>query len=221
MDYQILPILEPAEVDRILLDLSRQSFLDGRLTALGGARSVKKNLQMDRAGAFATEIEQLVLSGLKRNETFQAFAYPRRVMPPIFSRYEPGMEYGAHVDGAIMPTATEPMRTDLAITLFLSQPDSYEGGELILRLPSGEEEIKLAAGEAVVYSAKYVHRVGPVRSGVRLAAVSWVQSAVRDERMRALLYDLHLALRTLPEHDEAALLVSKSYHNLLRLVSEL
>jgi PKHD-type hydroxylase len=113
------------------------------------------------------------------------------------------------------------MRTDLAVTLFLSAPESYEGGELILQLPSGNEEIKLTPGEAVVYSAKYVHRVGPVRSGVRLAAVTWVQSAVRDERIRALLYDLHLAMQKLGERQEAALLVSKSYHNLLRLASEL
>ena len=221
MDYQILSVLEPSEVDRILGELARQPFLDGRLTALGGARGVKNNLQLDRAGTAATGIDQLVLSALRRNETFQAFAFPRRVMPPIFNRYEPGMEYGAHVDGGIMPTAGEPMRTDLAITLFLSPPDSYEGGELILQLPSGDEEIKLAAGEALVYSAKYIHRVGPVRSGVRLAAVTWVQSAVRDERIRALLFDLHLALRQLEDREEAALLVSKSYHNLLRLASEL
>ena len=221
MDYQILSILEPAEVDSILSELSRQRFVDGRLTALGGARGVKNNLQLDRGGTATTGIDQLVLSALRRNGTFQAFAFPKRVMPPLFNRYEAGMEYGAHVDGAIMPTATEPMRTDLAITLFLSPPESYEGGELILQLPSGEEEIKLAGGEALVYSAKYIHRVGPVRSGVRLAAVTWVQSAVKDERIRSILYDLHLALLKLGDREDGALLVSKSYQNLLRLASEL
>jgi PKHD-type hydroxylase len=221
MDYQILSILEPGEVDRILLELGRQSFSDGQATALGGAKGVKQNLQLEQSAAATAGIDKLVLAALRRNDTFQAFALPKRVMSPMFSRYEPGMEYGWHVDGGIMPTATEPMRTDLAVTLFLSAPESYEGGELILQLPSGNEEIKLTPGEAVVYSAKYVHRVGPVRSGVRLAAVTWVQSAVRDERIRALLYDLHLAMQKLGERQEAALLVSKSYHNLLRLASEL
>lgn len=221
MDYQILSILEPSEVERILGELAQQSFVDGKLTAHGGARSVKNNLQLGRSGLAATELDQLVLSALRRNETFQAFAFPKRVMFPIFNRYEPGMEYGAHVDGGIMATAGDPMRADLAMTLFLSPPDSYEGGELILELPSGEEEIKLAAGEAFVYSAKYIHRVGPVRRGVRMAAVTWVQSAVRDASMRAILYDLHLVLRKLEDREEPALLVSKSYHNLLRLASEL
>lgn len=221
MDYQILPLLEPSELDSILAGLEQRRFVDGRATAHGGARSVKNNLQMERSGQAPAELEQVVVSALRRSVAFQAFALPKRVMPPLFNRYEPGMEYGAHVDGAIMPTATEPMRTDLAITLFLSSPETYQGGELILQLASGDQEIKLAAGDALIYSAKYIHRVEPVRSGVRLAAVSWVQSAVRDERIRALLYDLHQATQTLDPRQEAAILISKSYHNLLRLSSEL
>jgi PKHD-type hydroxylase len=221
MDYQILSLLEPSELDHVLAELARQSFVDGQLTAQGGARNVKSNLQLPGTDSAATELGRVVLSALRRNETFQAFALPRRVMPPLFNRYEPGMQYGAHVDGAIMATAADPMRTDLAMTLFLSPPDSYEGGELILEQSSGEEEVKLASGEALVYSAKCIHRVRSVRSGVRLAAVSWVQSAVRDERVRAILYDLHRALRKLQDREEEALLVSKSYHNLLRLAAEL
>jgi PKHD-type hydroxylase len=221
MDYQILPILEPSELDSILAGLEQCRFVDGRATAHGGAGSVKNNLQMDRSGEAPAELEQIVVSALCRNVAFQAFALPKRVMPPLFNRYEPGMEYGAHVDGAIMPTATEPMRTDLAMTLFLSSPETYEGGELILQLASGDQEIKLAAGDALIYSAKYIHRVEPVRAGVRLAAVTWVQSAVRDERIRALLFDLHQAMQKLDPREEAALLISKSYHNLLRLSSEL
>lgn len=220
MDYQILPILEPSELESVLAELEQRHFVDGRATAHGGAQIVKNNLQIDRS-ATPAKLDQVIVSALRRNVAFQAFALPKRVMPPLFNRYEPGMEYGAHVDGAIMPTATEPMRTDLAMTLFLSSPESYEGGELILQLASGDQEIKLAAGDALIYSAKYIHRVEPVRAGVRLAAVTWVQSAVRDERIRALLYDLHLAMQKLDPREEAALLISKSYHNLLRLSSEL
>jgi PKHD-type hydroxylase len=119
-----------------------------------------------------------------------------------------------------MATASEPMRTDLALTVFLSAPESYDGGELILEQPAGEEEVKLEAGEALLYSATRVHRVNPVRSGVRLAAVTWVQSVVRDEQMRSVLYDLQRALRGLADREREALLVSKSYQNLLRLAAE-
>jgi len=220
MDYQILSILPPPEVDRILGELSRQQFSEGRHTALGAASHVKRNLQLEQPASVASGLDQLVLAALRRNESFQAFALPKRIMPPMFSRYEPGMSYGSHIDSGIMSTATEPMRTDLASTIFLSEPDSYEGGELILDTSAGCEEIKLAPGEAVVYVAKFVHRVEPVRKGVRLAAVTWIQSAVRDERIRAILYDLHL-LRKHELREEASLLLSKSYHNLLRLASEL
>lgn len=222
MDLQILPLLEPAEVDLLVGELSQRSFAAGETTAGGGARSAKSNLQLPRGEAAAMErLDRVVLAAVRRNATFQAFALPRRIMPPLFSRYEPGMQYGRHVDGGIMATDASPMRTDLAMTLFLSPPESYEGGELVLEQAGGEQEVKLAAGEAVLYSARLVHRVEPVRSGVRLAAVSWIQSAVRDERVRAILYDLHRALQRIGHLEEEALLVSKSYQNLLRLAAEL
>ena len=221
MDAQILSLLEPAEVDGIRAELARHPFVAGERTAQGGARSVKDNLQLDPTSPAALELGRIVLAALRRNETFQGFALPRRVMPPLFNRYEAGMAYGAHVDGGLMATAAEPMRTDLALTLFLSSPESYEGGELILEQPAGEEEMKLEAGEALLYSASCVHRVNPVQSGVRLAAVTWVQSVVRDERVRGVLYDLQQALRGLADREREALLVSKSYQNLLRLAAEL
>lgn len=220
MDCQLLSLLEPGEAEALVAALSRQPFVAGERTALGGARSVKRNLQLER-GPAAAELERALLSALRRNQTFQSFALPRRVMPPIFSRYEPGMEYGAHVDGGMLATAGEPMRSDLALTVFLSPPDGYDGGELILEHPAGADEVKLAAGEAVVYSASCVHRVRPVTRGVRLAAVTWVQSAVRDPRVRGILFDLERALRGLGDREQEALLVSKSYQNLLRLTAEL
>jgi PKHD-type hydroxylase len=137
---------------------------------------------------------------------------------PIFSRYEPGMAYGDHIDNSLMGGFSG-IRTDLAMTLFLSPPDSYHGGELVIE---GRDEIKLERGEAVVYSATSVHHVAPVTRGVRLACVTWIQSAVRDERIRAILYDLSRAA----EHAETlnnpslTLLLSKSYHNLTRYASE-
>jgi PKHD-type hydroxylase len=221
MHYQIFPILDAAQVGRILDELSLQTFVDGKATAEGIARDAKNNLQARRSGDALQALDQLVRTSLYGNRDFQAFALPKRILVPIFSRYEPGMEYGAHVDSGIMNMAGDPLRTDLAVTLFLSPPESYDGGELKLALPYGEEEIKLAAGEGVVYSASTVHRVAPVTRGVRLAAVTWVQSAVRDERMRDILFDLLQASREAEQAKGPVLLISKAYHNLLRIVSEI
>ena len=220
MDYQIIPVLEPAQVARLLSALASHPFQDGKATAHGIARDIKHNLQAERTGDSLAELDQLVSSSLYANSIFQAFAFPKRVRAPIFSRYESGMNYGSHVDGAIMNDNGNLLRADLAVTLFLSPPESYDGGELVIELAYGEEEIKLAAGEAVVYSADSVHRVEPVTRGVRMAAVTWVQTAVRDSRMRTLLFDLFLALQKVEANEDPKLLLSKSYHNLLRMTSE-
>jgi PKHD-type hydroxylase len=223
MNYQIFRILEHEEVDRIGSDLAQRAFVDGKLTAQGPARAVKHNLQLDRTGPELSEIDRIVVKALQRHADFHSFAIPKRIMLPIFSRYEPGMEYGSHIDSAIMGGVDgERVRSDFAVTIFLSPPASYDGGELVIELPIGEEEIKLDAGEAVVYSASAVHRVSPVTRGVRLAAVIWVQSTVRNEQLRSILYDLGRALK----HAEAGgdrdltLQLTKSYHNLLRYAAE-
>jgi PKHD-type hydroxylase len=220
MDYRIFSILHSAQVDQILRALAQHPFIDGKATAQGVARAVKNNQQAERNSATLTVLDNLVTSSLYANGDFQAFAFPRRVRPPIFSRYEAGMNYGAHVDGTIINDNGHLMRADLAVTLFLTAPDTYDGGELVIELPYGEEEIKLAAGEAVVYSANSVHRVAPVTRGVRIAAVTWVQTAVRDERMRSILYDVYLALQKVESHQDPTLLLSKTYNNLLRITSE-
>lgn len=219
MDYQIIPVLDAAQTGRLLEALTKQPFVDGKATAQDNAQSVKNNLQAQRTDALA-ELERQVSSALYANGEFQAFAFPKRVRSPIFSRYEHGMNYGEHVDGSIMHEGNDPLRADLAVTVFLSPPDSYDGGELVISRTYGEEEIKLAAGEAVVYPASTVHRVAPVTRGVRTAAVTWVQSAVRDERMRALLFDLYLAMRKVEWRQDPTLLLSKTYHNLLRISAE-
>ena len=220
MEYQILSVLDPSQVDRILATLASHPFVDGKATAQDSARLVKENRQAARCGNELAALDQLVSSALYANSTFQAFAFPRRIRPPIYSRYEPGMKYGAHVDGAIMNDNGSLLRADLAVTLFLSSPDSYDGGELVIQQSSGEEEIKLPAGDAVVYSADSVHRVAPVTRGVRIAAVTWVQTAVQDARIRNLLFDLSLAVKQVEAREDPTLLLSKTYHNLLRIASE-
>lgn len=220
MDYQIIPVLEPSQVGHLMQALRSQPFIDGKATAHGIARDIKNNLQAERKGDSLAGLDQLVSNALFSNSLFQAFAFPNRLRAPIFSRYEPGMNYGAHVDGAIMDDNGKPLRADLSVTLFLSEPETYDGGELVIELPYGEEEIKLAAGEAVVYSSDTVHRVAPVTRGVRMAAVTWVQTAVHDARMRALLFDLQRAIQQVEAKEDPKLLLAKSYHNLLRMASE-
>jgi PKHD-type hydroxylase len=218
MEFNILPVLSPEEVERFVTDLSRATFVDGKATAVGAAREVKHNLQAERSAANSAALDETIFSALQRNKEFQSFAFPKRILPPSYARYEPGMQYGTHIDGAVMAG----IRTDLAMTLFLSSPETYDGGELVIEFASGEQEIKLAAGEAVVYPATTLHRVAPVTRGTRLVAVTWIQCAVREERVRSVLYDLSRAV----SHAEAAkdaeqtLLLSKCFHNLLRCVVE-
>ena len=217
MEFQILPVLSTEEVKRFLAEFSRAKFADGKSTASGAALAVKHNLQAERSGGEWSGLDGILFAALRDNHEFQLFAHPRRILAPSYSRYEPGMRYGTHIDSAIMGGAN-PLRTDLAMTLFLSAPDSYEGGELVIESASGEQEIKLAAGEAVVYPATTLHRVAPVTSGVRQVAVTWIQSAVRDPSLRSILYDLGKAERNAEEAKDGAatLLLSKCYHNLLR-----
>ncbi len=218
MDFQISQVLERSELQQVVSSLSSRTFVDGKLTAQGLARKVKNNLQASRANPEPDDIDQIVFAAFRRNELLQNFAIPRRQTLPVFSRYEPGMEYGAHVDGAVMASGNEVLRTDLASTLFLSDPASYDGGELVLQMSIGEQEIKLDAGEAIVYSASTLHRVAPVTRGVRLVALTWIQSAVPDERLRAILFDLSGAVKRAETLGDTRLAtdLNKSYHNLLR-----
>jgi len=221
MNYQIVRLLEPEEAAGLVHELNQRQFADGKLTANGRAREVKNNLQLERSAPEASPLHRTIHEAFARCAEFQAFALPKRVLAPLFNRYESGMQYGAHIDNAMMGGFTG-VRTDLSVTLFLSPPDSYDGGELVVELPSGEQEIKLDSGEAVVYPSTAVHRVAPVTRGVRFAAVTWVQSSVRDERVRAILYDLHHALQTTEAGPDKALnlLLTKSYHNLIRYAVE-
>ena len=223
MSYQVFQLLQREELEAVLSYISWQSFSDGGVTAQGLARAVKHNLQIERTGPELSEADQILISALQRNREFQDFAFPKRLMLPMFSRYDPGMEYGPHIDDAIFSSRNgEPVRSDIAVTIFLNPPASYDGGELVVEMHSGAEEIKLDAGEAVAYSAKHIHRVNPVTRGVRLAAITWAQSTVRDESLRAILFDLGQAIaRSGAAGDRnLTLLLGKSYHNLLRYAAE-
>jgi PKHD-type hydroxylase len=218
MNGEIFRLLERKEAEQIVRELGRRTFVDGKVSAAGLAAGVKYNLQAEETGNGTNELDDLVRSAIQRHREFQLFAWPKRFVPPIYSRYEPGMKYGDHVDSALMagPSA---IRTDLAATIFLSPPDSYDGGELVI---AGGEEIKLDCGEAFVYPATSIHHVTPVTRGIRLAAVTWIQSLVRDESMRGILFDLGRAVQQAEEvkNFDLSLLLSKTFQNLIRYAAE-
>jgi PKHD-type hydroxylase len=203
--------------------LAAAPFRDGRTTAGWHARLVKRNLQAESGDAVVERLRGSVGQAIRRNPLFEMAARPKRVRPVLFSRYQSGMEYGSHVDDAVMAGA-DPSRTDIALTLFLSEPDGYDGGELIVETSGGEQSYKLPAGCMVVYPASTLHRVAPVTRGERLVAVTWVQSLVRDPAQRELLFELDTARRSLFEQHGKTRefdLLSKSVANLLRMWAEL
>lgn len=209
-------VLLPEDVARVRSRLADADWIDGRKTAGPAASAVKANLQAQRS---VTEraLSQFVSEALARHSVFQACASPSRPLHVLFSRYQPGMAYGLHNDDALMGSDLARIRTDFAITLFLADPDSYAGGALILDGPAGEQAIKLAAGDGVLYAAGALHRVEPVTSGERLAAVVWGQSLIRDAGARALLFDLTQARWALPaDAAEAALRIDQVLANLMR-----
>jgi len=203
--------------------MAEATFEDGRATAGGNAAVVKNNEQVssdpERPDPKLEEMKHLVRDALWDNNLFCAAAEPKRIHPPLFSRYSPGMGYGTHMDNALMGNS----RVDMSLTLFLSDPASYDGGELVIELPFGERAVKLPAGSAVLYSTTALHRVAAVTRGERLAAVTWVRSYIRDPAKREILFDLRTAhyrladqLGKTPEVD----MLSKTHTNLLRRWAE-
>ncbi|TAE49961.1 MAG: Fe2+-dependent dioxygenase [Oscillatoriales cyanobacterium] len=198
--------------------LKNAEFVDGKLTAGWYAQQVKNNAQLKNDAAPTQELINLVNQALKRNSLFQIAARPKAIRPIMFSRYQGGMYYGTHIDNAIMGDE-ELMRSDLSLTLFLSDPATYTGGELVIESTQGEQAFKLDAGSMVVYPTTTLHRVEPVTEGERLAAVTWVQSLVRDAHNREILFDLDTVRDTLFQKSGKTAefdLLSKSIANLLR-----
>jgi len=207
-------VLSATDLDSLRAALGQARFVDGRETAGFAAREVKHNVQAVNEPTLEA-IREMVTERLLANEVFSMAVRPK-ALSLMFSRYDPGMRYGVHVDDAVMSG----MRTDVAFTLFVSEPESYEGGELVIETAAGEDTIKLAAGALVAYPATSLHRVAEVTRGVRLAAVGWARSLVRDPARRELLFDLDTARRKLfAQHGQTAEydLVSKSFANLLRM----
>lgn len=223
MMLQIPNLLDPAQLAamRAQLDAADAPWIDGRATAGHTGAPVKFNRQLDEYSVLARTLGGTVLAALERNPLFISAALPQRVYPPLFNRYEPGMQFGAHVDGAVrmLPGCGEKLRTDLSATLFLVPPDSYDGGELQVEDTYGLQRIKLAAGDMVLYPACSLHRVTEVVRGTRVACFFWVQSMVRDDGRRALLFDMDRAIQRLLASDAdqpACVSLTGVYHNLLR-----
>ena len=204
---------------RTLLDDAK--WVDGRETSGHLAARVKHNRQVDEGTPEAREMGNIVVSALERTPLFMAAALPLRVFPPLFNRYEPGMAFGAHVDNAIRELTSSPLRvrTDLSATLFLSAPEEYDGGELVVDDTYGAHSVKLPAGDMILYPATSLHRVVPVTRGARLASIFWVQSMVRDDGERSLLFDLDMAISQVSEatpDSPGVVALTSCYHNLLR-----
>ncbi|MBV5260031.1 Fe2+-dependent dioxygenase [Synechococcus moorigangaii CMS01] len=219
MLFKIPQVLTTEAQQTITQTLNQAEFVDGKLTAGWHAKLVKKNQQLAKKTPTAKTLEQQVRQALQDNALFQAAIQPKHIHTLLFSRYGPGMAYGRHTDNALM----NGMRADVSFTLFLNEPEEYEGGELVIEGADAEQDYKLPAGTAIAYPSTSLHRVNPVTKGTRFVAVGWVQSWIREAQKREILFDLEVSRRSLfaqsgktTEFD----LLSKSIANLLRLWAE-
>lgn len=210
-------VLTPENLATIHQYLEVAEFVDGRQTAGMFAQPVKHNQQLQGDTDTARSIKAMITEALGSNALFQAIARPHTIRPALINRYGPGMGYGWHTDNALM--GDPPTRSDMSLTLFLSEPHSYQGGELLIDDGPGPQSFKLAAGSMVLYPSTFLHAVAEVTDGVRLAAVTWVQSLVRDPHQREILFDLDTVQRSLFEKYGKTLefdLIHKTHRNLLR-----
>jgi len=223
---QIPDVLPAEEVARARRQLDAAEWVDGRVTAGHQSAESKDNQQLPEQHPVARELGELVLAALQHNALFVSAALPLRVFPPLFNRYSGGQSFGTHVDNAIrqVPGTPHRLRTDLSATLFLSGPDEYDGGDLVVEDTYGVHAVKLPAGHLVLYPATSLHHVRPVTRGARVASFFWIQSLVRDDGDRALLFDLDQAIQRVSgdaPHHPAAVQLTGVYHNLLRRWAEL
>ncbi|NER49941.1 MAG: Fe2+-dependent dioxygenase, partial [Symploca sp. SIO1A3] len=200
MILSIAKVLTPEELNLITEQLDAADFIDGKATAGWHARVVKHNTQLTNQATYAQDLKDLVKKALWRNQLFQIAVQPKVIHSILFSRYEEGMSYGRHVDNALMGNQNK-LRSDVSLTVFLSEPSTYGGGELVMETIEGEQAIKLEAGDAIVYPSSFLHRVEPVTEGIRLVAVAWVQSLVRDPQDREILFDLDTVRRAIFHKD--------------------
>jgi PKHD-type hydroxylase len=224
MMIHIPNVLNAEQVARCRAVMEKAAWVDGRVTAGHQSAKVKFNLQLPETAPEARELGDMVMDALGRSNLFMSAVLPKRVFPPLFNRYDAGMTFGAHVDNAIRAGNGARIRTDVSSTLFISAPEDYDGGELVVQDTYGEHTVKLPAGDMIVYPATSLHNVMPITRGSRIASFFWTQSMIRDESKRALLFDMDMAIvklgRDHPEHASNVELTA-IYHNLLRQWAEL
>jgi PKHD-type hydroxylase len=225
MLLQIPNVLSAAQLVECRTALETAEWSDGKATAGYLSQRVKDNVQLPEGHPVARRLGEMILDALDGNQLFISAALPLKVVPPLFNRYSGGQSYGGHIDGAVRPVFGTPhrVRTDLSATLFLTPPEDYDGGELVIEDRYGAHRVKLSAGDMVLYPGTSVHHVEPVTRGSRLAAFFWIQSMVREDARRDILFDLDTALqqlgRDVPGH-ASLVQIAGCYHNLLRLWSD-
>jgi PKHD-type hydroxylase len=225
MLLQIPGVLTPERAAQMSARIAAARWVDGNVTSGHQSAQAKYNEQLPEDSVEARELGSEILESLGRSQLFFSAALPKQVFPPLFNRYREGMTFGSHVDGAIRTHAPSRVRirTDLSATLFLAPPDSYDGGELLVEDSYGTHRVKLPAGDLVLYPSTSLHRVEPVTRGTRLASFFWIQSMVRDDAQRTLLFDLDMSIvRLTRDHpgDPALVSLVGVYHNMLRMWAE-
>jgi PKHD-type hydroxylase len=219
-------VLTKAQVAHCREVMRQAEWEDGRVTAGTVAAAVKNNFQLPQTSKLAAELGDIVMDALSASPLFVSAALPLRILPPMFNRYGVGQTFGVHVDNAIrnVPGTPVRIRTDLSATLFLAEPDEYDGGDLVIETSYGGHEIKLPAGDLVLYPATSLHYVTPITRGERVGSFFWIQSMIRDDGQRAILYDLDQTIQDLQAdrgtEDASSVRLSGIYHNLIRQWAE-
>ena len=219
-------VLAQQQVADFRAQLKQADWVDGRATVGAQGALVKRNRQLAIENPLARNLGEIILKAIYHNPVFMSAALPLRTAPPLFNSYAGGEHYGLHVDGAIrlVPGTNLSLRTDVSSTLFLSEPDEYEGGELVVQDTYGSHEVKLPAGDLILYASTSLHKVEPVTRGTRVCSFFWSQSMVRDDWQRSMLYELDLTIQQLRQQvgdNEQVLNLTGHYHNLLRQWSQL
>jgi PKHD-type hydroxylase len=219
MILQIPDILSGDQVKECKRMLERSEWTDGRITAGHQSSLAKRNMQLPEDHPVAIKLGTMIVSALEQNPLFVSAALPLKVFPPLFNCYREGHSFGNHVDNAIRQITGTPhrVRTDLSATLFLSSPEEYDGGELVVEDTFGLHSIKLSAGHMVLYPASSLHNVRPITRGARIASFFWIQSMVRDDSKRTILFDMDMAIQRLTPDHPSTVQLTNVYHNLLRL----
>lgn len=225
MLIEIPTLLSASEVEATVATLLDQPWVDGKVTAGQRSAMAKNNRQLSEDSPVALRIGEQILARLSDNALFMSAALPKRIYPPLFNRYSGGEAFDWHIDNAIrgIKGVRERVRTDISATLFLADPASYDGGELVIRDTFGEHAVKLPAGHLLIYPGSSLHKINPVTRGERIASFFWIESLVREDSQRQLLLDMDIAIQTLTAQDadhHALLQLSGAYHNLLRRWSD-